>query len=196
MRLTKLLAAFALASAPIALVAAPGCGSSPSDTLCAKACACEHCNQFTKSKTCDEYSYAKKVTHDYGCDDAFTAYVQCQLDKGVCDDLHATFQTKKPGSCSALMNTALPCMTTAADCKLAPGSECTNGTCQYKVCADGSNTMCKIDDDCPASEDFCKDQLKAVAACVTKASKDPTLIEFLGGGQTTGGSSGGGGAKP
>lgn len=152
---------------------APAC-STPTGTLCAAVCDCEHCNAFRSEDVCDALDTAEQVAKDYGCDAAFSDWVACATDRGECIERASQYTTNALGHCGDEQSSGYPCADDAT-CEQNVGAMfyCgAGGTCAVKTCAteDGYGGYCNDDLDCPPGEDRCASAVKALSDCEAKAS--------------------------
>jgi hypothetical protein len=107
------------------------------------------------------------VASAYDCDDAWSEYLTCVEDKGVCDEETAQFELNKPGTCGASVPVGIPC-TQATGCGL-PEWSCVNDECVGRAC-EGSTMPCETNDDCSTGESLCADEMTRLDECTRDAS--------------------------
>jgi hypothetical protein len=134
-------------------------------------CDCEHCNDWEEEETLAGLETSADIADVYGCTEDWDAYVQCQIDRGTCDEVDANWSAQAPGSCSATMDLMTPCMTDA-ECTAGPGGatcNVTTMTCFINVCAGGGG-QCDTDADCQGGQDLCQTQQDNLNDCINDGS--------------------------
>lgn len=157
---------------PILLLGALGLvlGCSAEQQLCSAVCDCEHCNDYREEIYCAQLDSNADIAAEYGCDEKWSDYVDCVLEKGECKEKEANFSTEEPGTCGAAQNVGASCMSNA-DCAPWDGATCNSGQCVQRTCSGSSGYPCQTNDDCPGGQDRCQEKLTALYECQSDASE-------------------------